>query len=651
MCGIAGLWGESGADARAAVEAMTATLVHRGPDDTGVWLDAAAGLALGHRRLSILDLSPAGHQPMVSHCGRYVVAFNGEIYNHLDIREELEAAGSALQWRGHSDTETILAAVARWGVVAAVKRMSGMFAFALWDRKERTLSLVRDRIGEKPLYYGWMNDVFLFGSELKALRAHPAWRGEIDRDALALFLRYCYVPAPYSIYRGIRKLAPGSILTLSATSARGERPDPVPFWSATEAVTTGQRTPFTGDTPEAVAALDSLLRGAIKQQMIADVPLGAFLSGGIDSSAVVALMQAQSAIPVKTFTIGFREDSYNEAQHAKAVARHLGTDHTELYLTAEDALAVVPKLPALYDEPFADSSQIPTHLIAQLAQRHVKVSLSGDGGDEIFGGYTRYPWTGRLWRAARPYPRWLRSAAGQMITGISPAAWDRLFDVLGPLLPRALRHSLPGDKMHKAAGLIDAATPEEIYLRLTSQWTDPAAVVIAGIEPAIVARNPSSWRVGSDIAHSQMYLDLISYLPDDILVKVDRAAMGVSLETRVPFLDHRVVEFAWRLPLSLKIRGGQEKWLLRQLLYRYVPRELVDRPKMGFGLPLDSWLRGPLRDWAEDLLDESRLIREGYFQPNPIRQKWAEHLARKQNWSSHLWSILVFQMWHKDFKN
>jgi asparagine synthase (glutamine-hydrolysing) len=649
MCGIAGFLsprtGSSPDEMRAAVTRMADTLVHRGPDDGRAWVDGAAGCALGFRRLSILDLSGRGAQPMHSACERFVIVFNGEIYNHREIRGDLEQRGAAPQWRGHSDTEIMLAAISHWGLRDAVARFAGMFAFALWDRRERALSLVRDRVGEKPLYYGWTGDVFLFGSELKALRAHPAWRGEIDRDALASFLRYCYVPAPCSIYRGIRKLAPGSMLTLGAASARGEIPATVAFWSAADAVTAGRRAPFTGDAPDAIAALDSLLRGAIKRQMIADVPLGAFLSGGIDSSTVVALMQAQSAKPVKTFTIGFGEDRYNEAEHARAVARHLGTDHTELYLTAEDALAVVPKLPTLYDEPFADSSQIPTYLVAQLARRHVKVSLSGDGGDEIFGGYTRYSWSERLWRASRPFPRRLRSAVACMVTGISPAAWDRLFDILGPLLPRALRQSLPGDKLHKAAGLIDAATPEDIYLRLASQWSDPASIVIDGSEPPLAVRDPSAWRLAGNIAQSQMYLDLISYLPDDILVKVDRAAMGVSLETRVPLLDHRVVEFAWQLPLSMKIRGGQGKWLLRQLLYRYVPRELVERPKTGFGVPLDSWLRGRLKSWAGDLLARDRLQREGYFHPDLILTKWNEHLTGRRNWQHHLWNVLMFESW------
>lgn len=649
MCGITGFLSRradsSPDELRAAVTRMADTLAHRGPDDARAWVDGAAGCALGHRRLSILDLSDEGAQPMHSACERFVIIFNGEIYNHREIRGELEQRGAAPRWRGHSDTEIMLAAIGHWGLRDAVSRLVGMFAFALWDRAERALSLGRDRIGEKPLYYGWAGDVLLFGSELKALRAHPAWRGEIDRDALALFLRYCYVPGPYSIYRGIRKLTPGTLLTLSASAPRCEYPDPVAFWSAADTATSGQRTPYTGDAPRAVDALDRLLRAAVKQQMIADVPLGAFLSGGIDSSTVVALMQAQSATPVRTFTIGFGVGRYDEAEHAKAVARHLGTDHTELYVTAEDALAVVPKLPALYDEPFADSSQIPTHLVAQLARRNVKVSLSGDGGDEIFGGYTRYSWSGRLWHAMRRYPRGLRSIAGCMMTGVSPAAWDRLFGVINPLLPRALRQSHPGDKVHKAAGLIDAATPEEIYLRLASHWSDPARVVIGGAEPAIAARNPSSWLMTGDIAQSEMYLDLISYLPDDILVKVDRAAMGVSLETRVPFLDHRVVEFAWRLPLSLKIRGSQGKWLLRQLLYRYVPRELVERPKTGFGVPLDSWLRGPLKSWAGDLLARDRLQREGYFHPEPVLTKWNEHLTGRRNWQHHLWNVLMFESW------
>lgn len=649
MCGIAGFLspraGFSPEELRATVTRMARSLAHRGPDDERVWIDAATGCALGHRRLSIIDLSEHGAQPMHSACGRYVIVFNGEIYNHRELKDELVRAGAAPQWRGHSDTEVMLAAIAHWGLQEATVRFTGMFAFALWDRQARTLSLARDRVGEKPLYYGWMDGNFIFGSELKALRAHPAWRGEIDRGALTLFMRYAYVPAPYSIYCDIRKLAAGTTLTLAAGTAAGSLPVAVKYWDANIVAGDGLHTPFGGSVAEAIAVMDQRLRASIAGQMIADVPLGAFLSGGIDSSSVVALMQAQSTIPVKTFTIGFAEDGYDEAGHAAAVARHLGTDHTELYLTAQDALAVVPQLPAMYDEPFADSSQIPTHLVARIARQHVKVCLSGDGGDELFGGYTRHDWSGRMWRAMRHYPRTLRGAAAAIARSASPAAWDRAFAVLAPLLPRAARQSHPGDKIHKAAEVLGAEDPAEIYLRLVSQWQDPGSVVINGVEPAVAARDATAWQSGGDIAASQMLLDLVSYLPDDILVKLDRAAMSVSLETRLPFLDHRVIEFAWQLPPAMKIRDGQGKWLLRQLLYQHVPAALVERPKTGFGVPLDSWLRGPLKEWAGDLLSPARLGREGYLHAGPVTRLWNEHLSGRYNRQHALWNVLMFESW------
>ncbi len=649
MCGITGFFSPRAAQSADAMQAvvarMAATLAQRGPDEQRVWADSAAGCALGHRRLSILDLSAQGAQPMHSACQRYVIVFNGEIYNHGALRDELERAGAAPAWRGHSDTEVMLAAITHWGLHDATTRFTGMFAFALWDRRERTLSLVRDRAGEKPLYYGWAGDSFLFGSELKALRAHPAWQGNIDRDALTLFMRHAYVPAPHSIYAGVRKLPPGALVTLRAGAARGDFPAPVLYWDAAAMARAGQSAPFSGSLDEAVNTLEQKLRAAVAGQMVADVPLGAFLSGGIDSSTVVALMQAQSARPVKTFTIGFAEDGYNEAKHAAAVAKHLGTEHRELYVSAQDALDVVPHLPHLYDEPFADSSQIPTHLLARLARQQVTVSLSGDGGDELFGGYTRHDWSGRLWNSMRRYPRPLRAGAAKLATAASPAAWDRIFSALSPLLPRGLRQSHPGEKLHKAAGVFGAGSAQEIYLRLTSQWQNPATVVIDGFEPATAAHEAAAWQVGADIAHSQMYLDLISYLPDDILVKVDRAAMGVSLETRVPFLDHHVIEFAWQLPLAMKIRAGQGKWLLRQLLYRHVPAPLIERPKTGFGVPIAAWLRGPLKAWAADLLDPARLAREGYLRPELITPVWREHLSGCANRQHELWNVLMFESW------
>ncbi|MHB1934961.1 MAG: asparagine synthase (glutamine-hydrolyzing) [Acidobacteriaceae bacterium] len=644
MCGLTGFWqlgGFSASEATALATAMAQRIAHRGPNDSGVWIDAGAGLALAFRRLSILDLSSAGHQPMVSASGRYVIVFNGEIYNYLQLRSELEGEGS-VAWRGHSDTETLLAGFEAWGVEATLKKTVGMFAIALWDRAERTLYLARDRMGEKPLYYGWQNDVFLFGSELKALRAHPAFRGEIDRDAITLLLRHNCIPAPYSIYQGIRKLLPGTYLKFLPGQRDG---GPTPYWSLREVVEQGQAQPFSGSESEAVTALETHLLEAIGLQMIADVPLGAFLSGGIDSSTIVALMQAQSSQPVKTFTIGSHQQGYNEAEHAKAVARHLGTVHTELYVTPNDAMNVIPRLPTLYDEPFSDSSQIPTFLVSQMAKQHVTVSLSGDAGDELFGGYNRYSWASSISRMRRIPPP-LRKLAAAGLSAFSPRAWDRLYSPVSELLPSRLHMALPGDKAHKLADLLaGGGSPEEIYRGLVSHWKQPTDIVIGATEPSTALRVRANWPTIHEFEQRMMYLDAMSYLPDDILVKVDRAAMGVSLETRVPFLDHRVVQFAWQLPMSMKIRQGQGKWILRQVLYKYVPRELMERPKMGFGVPIDSWLRGPLRDWAEGLLDESRLRQEGFFNPRPIRKMWAEHLSGHRNLQYPLWDVLTFQAW------
>lgn len=632
--------GQSTTELTPSVRNMVASIRYRGPDDSGVWCDERVGIGLGHARLSILDLSPEGHQPMVSASGRYVISYNGEVYNFAGLRTELEHTGA--KFRGHSDTEVLLAAFEAWGLEKAVQRFVGMFAFAVWDKQARSLTLGRDRLGEKPLYYGWQGQTFLFGSELKALKAHPAFRAEVDRNALALFLRHNYIPAPYSIYQGISKLSPGCLLTVSLSR---RNPQIVPFWSGKQAIEAGLAHSFEGSDSAAVSALEALLKDAVGLQMVADVPLGAFLSGGVDSSTVVALMQAQSCRPVKTFTIGFHEEGYDEAQHGKSVARHLGTEHTELYVMPKEAMNVIPRLPALYDEPFSDSSQIPTFLLSELARRHVTVSLSGDGGDELFGGYNRYFWATNIWRRVGWAPQPLRAALAGALTAIPPFAWNCVFRGLARFLPVGWRYANPGDKLHKLAEMLAVRTPEEIYLDLVSHWKQPAEVVRGTHEPPTVLTDPTQWADLPDFEQRMMYLDQMTYLPDDILTKVDRAAMGVSLETRVPFLDHRVVEFAWSLPLSMKIRHGQGKWLLRQVLYRHVPKELIERPKMGFGVPIDMWLRGPLKGWAEELLDEARLQREGYFDPRPIRGKWAEHLTGRRNWSYYLWDVLMFQAW------
>ena len=664
MCGLTGFFSEMRRPDPVTLAAMADAIIHRGPDDDGAWCDPVASIGLAHRRLSILDLSAAGHQPMTSASGRFIIVFNGEIYNHLSLRKELDVAhaGASDGWHGHSDTETLLAGIEAWGIEATLKKAVGMFAIALWDRKERTLALVRDRVGEKPLYFGWNSGTFLFGSELKALRAFPDFQGEISRNAITLLLRHNYIPAPYSIYRGIFKLPPGTILILrkeGCSACPWDIDSPPftlfhdgnvslhPYWSLRDIAEGGQTHPFAGTDEDAVCELERVLSDAVVSQQISDVPLGALLSGGVDSSTIVALMQSRSSERIRTFTIGFDEDDYNEAVHAKAVAKHLGTEHTELYITPDETLKVIPRLPTLYDEPFSDSSQIPTFLVAQMARQHVTVSLSGDAGDELFGGYNRYFLTNSIWSKIRWLPRIGRRVLTRGITAISPERWDHLYGLVASANTGRMRAKRVGDKAHKLAEILPAATREAIYHGLVSHWKAPTNLVLGSHEPMTVLTNSTSMSWLAEFEHRMMYLDTISYLPDDILVKVDRAAMGVSLETRVPFLDHRVVEFAWRLPLAMKIRNGQGKWILRQILSKYVPRELIERPKMGFGIPIDSWLRGPLRDWAESLLNESRLKQEGFFNPGPIRQKWVEHISGKRNWQYHLWDVLMFQAWHE----
>ena len=652
MCGIAGFLDggrSSPEEALPVARGMADAVAHRGPDDAGVWLDREAGAALAYRRLAVIDPSPAGRQPMQSASGRSVIVFNGEIYNHPDLRRRLEAQRQdALPWRGHSDTEALLAAIEHWGLEEALRAATGMFALALWDRADRTLCLARDRAGEKPLYYGWQNGVFLFGSELKALAAHPAFEGDVDRDALTLLLRHGYISSPWSIYKGVRKLPAGTYVRLAARPSRqraGELPEPQRYWSLHDVVAAGRAQPFEGAPEDAVDALHDLLLRAVRGQMAADVPLGAFLSGGIDSSTVVALMQAQSGRPVRTFTIGFEEPGYNEAEHAKAVAGHLRTEHTELYVSAREAREVIPRLPRLFDEPFADHSQIPTFLVAGMARRNVTVALSGDGGDELFGGYEHYSSTPRMWRWLSAAPAPLRRLGAGAITALLALGPEGLPPRLLGLLPMGQGRRWTPARARKLARLANCRTQEELYWRRISHWSSPGAVVRGAFEPETVLNEAANWPDAPELAERLMAIDVLSYLPDDLLVKVDRAAMGVGLETRAPFLDHRVMEFVWRLPLSFRIRNARTKWILRRVLYEYVPKGLVDRPKTGFSIPLAAWLRGPLRDWAEALLDEGRLRADGFFDRRPIRRKWNEHLSGREAWENQLWSVLMFQAW------
>lgn len=652
MCGIAGYLDctrrTAPAEAVATVEAMCAALRHRGPDAGGTWIDKECGLALGHRRLSVIDLSMAGHQPMTSSCGRYIIIFNGEIYNFQELRQALEQqrAVSAGGWRGHSDTEVLLAAIVHWGLELTLAKLNGMFAFAVWDRSCQRLHLVRDRMGEKPLYYGFSNGVFLFASELKALKACRQSRLELNRDAVALLLRHNYIPAPYSIFQQIHKLPAANHFSITLLELEsGQLPLPRRYWRLNEVAESGLRTPLRGSESDILAETETLLADAVRLRLNADVAVGAFLSGGIDSSLIVALMQEQSSRPVKTFSIGFHEPGYDEAGYARKVAAHLGTDHSEYYIRPEEALAVIPELPTLYDEPFSDSSQIPTYLVSKLARRKVTVSLSGDGGDELFCGYSRYQVCDRIWRNLSLVPLPLRKFLPGLLSRLPLPALKKLEAGLLNKFSLSRRPRTLLDRLSVASDVVASASVGHLYHRMVSHWKDPVSLIYGAKELPTVLTD-SIFCLNTDDSLSQMmYWDTLSYLPDDILVKVDRATMGVGLEARVPFLDHRVVELAWRIPLSLKFRGGEGKWLLRRLLSRHVPPDLTQRPKMGFGVPIDSWLRGPLREWAAELLEPSRLKREGIFVPEPITEKWAEHLSGQRNWHYYLWDVLMFQAW------
>ncbi|HEU4885283.1 MAG TPA: asparagine synthase (glutamine-hydrolyzing) [Longimicrobium sp.] len=616
--------------ARGVADAMGRRLSHRGPDGTGTWCDPVAGVALAHRRLAIVDLSSAAAQPMASRCGRFVITVNGEVYNHRTLREALARRGHAFATR--SDTEVLLAAVAEWGVEGALTRVDGMFALALWDARERTLVLARDRFGEKPLYFGRFGGTLLFASELKALQAHPAFDARLDPEAVRQFLRHSFVPAGTCIFQGVRKLSAGTFLRLHGPD---DDTDPVAYWSAAAEVEAAAADPVRASPAEAAEELERLLAASVRLRMDADVPAGALLSGGIDSSTVAALMQSQSARPVRTFTVGLGDRHLDESGHGRAVARHLGTEHTELRIGAGDALALIPSLPSLYDEPFADNSQIAAHLIAARAREHVKVLLTGDGGDELFGGYTRHLWVGRLWNAARWLPPAARRGLSRRILGVRPGTWDAVLRRMAPVLPAPFRMRTPGDRMHKLASVLPERGPDAMYARLVCHGNGRAT---AAALPAVPA-GLGEW------GHRLMYLDCTFFLPDDVLVKVDRAFMGVGLEPRLPFLDAAVFRFAWRLPLGLKLSALQGKWLLRQVLYRHVPPALFHRAKGGFGVPAAEWLRGELRGWAEELLDPVRLRGQGLVPVELVRAMWSDHLSRRRNWHVGLWNVLMLQAW------
>jgi asparagine synthase (glutamine-hydrolysing) len=648
MCGINGFYSKSASTYDNIIVKMNQAIAHRGPDANGYWVDKNSGINLGHQRLSIIDLSISGSQPMQSNSGRFVLVYNGEIYNHLEIREELKKSNSDIKWIGTSDTETLLEAIDFWGIETTLNKIDGMFAFGLWDKKKRFLTLARDRIGEKPLYYGWQgkgeNKVFLFGSELKGLKVHPDFNGEINRNAIALQLRHSCIPAPYSIYKNIYKLLPGHFLILKESDlSNGLLPNPKLYWSLTESAINGNRSLSILTETEVQRELEEHLKFSVRKQMLSDVPVGAFLSGGIDSSTIVALMQSQSINPIKTFTIGSSEKDQSEAHHAKKIAKHLGTDHTELYISSTQAMEVIPKLPTIYDEPFSDSSQIPTYLVSELAKQQVKVALSGDGGDELFCGYNRYVISEKFSNIFSTIPPPIRKILGSILKSISHQNWTRICKYI----PKLKQYENFEDKIYKAANVLEAKNMYDYYYMLRTNWKNPNEVVIDCEEPGTLLTEFKPELNDLNSQQKMMVLDLITYLPDDILVKVDRAAMASSLETRAPFLDHKLIEYIWKIPHSLKFRKGSGKVILKNILNQYVPQNLTERPKMGFGIPIDIWLRGPLRDWGESLLDEKKMQQDNYFNAKLIREKWDEHISGKRNWQNHLWDILMFQAWKK----
>ena len=646
MCGLSGFLdnnlSRSSESLKALSHKMCSTLVNRGPDDFGSWVDQKSGIAMSHRRLAIQDTSLAGHQPMVSRSSRYVIVYNGEIYNYRILRRELKKTGYIFS--GQSDTEVLLAAIEIWGLNMALSKFIGMFAFALWDRSNRELYLARDRVGEKPLYYGFFGNVLLFGSELKALEIHDSFIKKINRDAISLLLRYNYIPAPYSIYDNVYKVKPGTFLAIKPQKQKISITEHV-YWSFRNIVKRERPNNKINNYEEAMLSVKDTLTESIRGQMIADVPLGAFLSGGIDSSLVVSIMQSLSSNRIKTYTIGFDYSEHNEAYDAKSIANYLGTEHTELYVTASQALDVIPKIPNIFDEPFADSSQIPTYLISELARTDVTVSLSGDGGDELFGGYNRYHQGYSTWKnlSRMPYP--INYICSEIIHSINPDKWNILYNYLGKYIANRKDHKNIGDKLYKMADIVKINNPQDMYSSLISFWSNTEEVVLNSSEPMSIPRDYDNWIGSLDDRENMMFLDTISYLPDDILTKVDRSSMAVSLESRAPFLNHSVIELSQRVPIEMKIKNGQGKWILRNILNDFIPSNLIDRPKTGFGIPIAEWLRGPLKEWAESLIDSSRLKDDGYFNPALITDMWKKHISKNRNYGHHLWSILMFQAW------